>query len=275
MKDILVYLDGTASDEARIAQAETLAMQQDAHLTGILYNALPDLTVTSAPVYASEQMIMQLQEDAIASGDRAEEALKTRFERLGCPNDLRRIDVVSSQAGQTLASECRTADVIVGTRFYGHDLGEADVMETVLFDSGSACLLVPPEAKPRSFETVLIAWANTPPTARAIRAALPILSKAKNVVVAMVHRHEPPEFRDAAPGADIARYLDRHGISVEVQHLSGWSNPAEALLLETENRSADLIVMGGYGHSRFREWVMGGVTREVLTKAQVPVLLAH
>ena len=77
------------------------------------------------------------------------------------------------------------------------------------------------------------------------------------------------------PGADIARHLDRHGINVELRQISGWSNPAEALLNEAEKSGAQMIVMGGYGHSRFREWVLGGVTRDILKVATVPVLLAH
>jgi len=275
MKDLLVYLDGSFEDETRINQAEALAGQHSAHLTGILCNALPELTVTSAPVYASEDMILRLQKEAVAQGDRDHVALKERFQKLVVPNELRRLDIISGQIGETLASECRTADAIIGTRLYGHDLANPEILETVLFESGSACLLAPPKMAPASYDTVLIAWNNSSQAARAVLSALPILQKAKNVIIVMVHKHEPPEYQQEAPGADIAIHLSRHGISAEIEHLSGWHNPAEALLEEAKNRSADLIVMGGYGHSRFREWVLGGVTRDVLTSATIPILLAH
>jgi nucleotide-binding universal stress UspA family protein len=91
----------------------------------------------------------------------------------------------------------------------------------------------------------------------------------------MIGAGEAPEQEGHEPGADIARHLDRHGVRVEIRHVTGWSDPAEALLNETQKAAADLIVMGGYGHSRFREWILGGMTRDVLSLANVPVLLAH
>jgi nucleotide-binding universal stress UspA family protein len=275
MKDILVYLDGTSQDETRILQAAALADAHGSHLTGLFINPLPNLTATSAPVYASEQLIVTLQKEAVEAGDRVEHTIRARFDKLGMPNEVRRIDAVEAQIGAVLARESRTVDIVVGTRFYGHEHSDADVMEAVLFHSGTACLLVPPSQQPLEFERIMIGWINTAQSSRAVRAALPLLAKAKNVVVVMVHKNEPPEYQGEAPGTDIARYLSRHGISVEVQHLSGWHKPAEAILGEAEKRQTDLVVMGGYGHSRFQEWVLGGVTRDIMTSATIPVLLAH
>ena len=99
---------------------------------------------------------------------------------------------------------------------------------------------------------------------------------AKQVYVAMATEDGPPEDEGAMPGADISRYLTRHGLHrrTAVRCPAGPMS-AEALLNEVEKTEADLLVMGGYGHSRFREWVLGGATRDILTRAEMPVLIAH
>lgn len=275
MKDLLVFLDGTAADEARIAQAEALASRQNSFLTGLYCNALPEVMFASEAGMASIDVVSQMQDSSRAEGDARAEALAARFSRLSVLNEIRRFDVYSSQMGLTLAGEARTADLFIASRPYGHFNNHAEALEQVLFNSGRGCLFLPPVGNPRPFETVVLAWRNSREAARAVSEALPILKKAKQVYVAMATEDGPPEDAGSMPGADISRYLTRHGCTVELRSLSGWTNVAEALLNEVEKTEADLLVMGGYGHSRFREWVLGGATRDILTRAEMPVLIAH
>lgn len=275
MKDLLVHLDGTQEDETRIAHAEALASRHDAFVTGLFCNALPDVIVAGDAGFPATQVVVQLQTNATEAGDKIEETLKARFAKLNVLNELRRIDVFASQAGHAMTLEARNFDMFVATRPYNHDTSNPEALESVLFHSGRACLFVPPNSSPKAYDTVLVAWRNTQESARAIGEALPLLQKAKQVVLAMVSEHESPEQDRMAPGADIARHLDRHGIKTEIKELTGWSNPSEALLNEVRISGADLMVMGGYGHSRFRQWVLGGVTRHVLSNADIPVLVAH
>lgn len=275
MKDLLVHLDGTVEDDVRLRHAEALAARHDAFVTGLLCNVLPDVMIAGDAGYPATQVVVQLQNSASETGDRREKELAEKFAKLDVLNELRRVDAYASQAGHAMTMEARTADLFVTTRPYGHDLAGPEPVEQVLFHSGRATLFVPPQREPGAFETVIVAWRNTQESAHAVAEALPILKAAKQVIVVMVSEHEAPEQEGASPGADMARHLDRHGIAVEVRELTGWNNAAEALLNEAQKTGADLLVMGGYGHSRFREWVLGGVTRQILTTAPLPVFMAH
>ncbi len=275
MKDLLVFLDGTDADEARIVQAESIASRHDAFLTGLFCNALPEVMFASEAGMASVDVVSQMQDSSRADGDAKAEVLAARFAKLSVANEVRRFDVYSSQMGLTLASEARTADLFIATRPYGHYNNHADALEQVLFNSGRACLFLPPVGAPHPFDTVLLAWRNSREAARAVSEALPALIAAKKVYIAMATEEGASQDGASHPGDNIVRYLTRHGANVEMRPLLGWSQVGEALLNEVGKTEADLLVMGGYGHSRFREWVLGGATRDILTRAEVPVLIAH
>jgi len=276
IKDLLVYLDGRKEDEVRLAYAEQWASVHDAHLTGLYCNVIPEVMLTGDPGMTAAQVVVEMQNQAIAAGDGTEEKLKTRFERLGVANELRRLDLYASQARRLVAAEARRTDLFINTRPYGRPEGDPEISESVLFESGRGCLFVPPAVPPQGdIETVLVAWRNTREAARALAEAMPVLKKARNVIVAIVSEDGAPEEEGELPGAGISRHLDRHGVNVELKEITGWKNPAEALLNEAEKSGAQLIVMGGFGHSRFRQWILGGVTRDILSTAQIPVLLAH
>lgn len=276
IKDLLVYLDGSKEDEVRLAYAEEIATGHDAFLTGLYVNILPEMMIAGDPGMTAGQVIVEMQNTTIEAGHKVEKALKQRFSTLGVNNELRRLDLFASQAGHAVAAEARRADLFVGTRPYDHHMANPEVLEAVLFNSGRGCLFVPPVSGPqKDFDTVLVAWRNTREAARALSEATPILRAAKKVIIAIIGEDGSPEQEGEMPGADISRHLDRHGINVELRQITGWSNPAEAILNEVEKSNAKMIVMGGYGHSRFREWVLGGVTRDILKAAEVPVLMAH
>ena len=275
MKDLLVFLDGTQADEARIVQAEALATRHDSFLTGLYCNALPEVMFASEAGMASIDVVSQMQDSSRAEGDAKAEAIAARFGRLSVKNEVRRFDVYSSQMGLTLANEARTADLFIASRPYGHYNSHAEALEQVLFNSGRGCLFLPPVGDPRPFDKVVLAWRNSREAARAVSEALPIIAGAKSVIVAMASEDGSAEEEGTMPGADISRYLTRHGANVELRTLTNWTHVGEALLNEVERSQADLLVMGGYGHSRFREWVLGGATRDILTRAETPVFIAH
>lgn len=147
----------------------------------------------------------------------------------------------------------------------------------LLFESGIPLLYVPDgHARPLSLQTVMVAWNGSLEASRAVHASLDLLVAAKRVVVAMVDPVEG-EWRDGEePGSDIATYLAQHGIRVEVERLPGGGNePAEVLLRHASSIGADLIVMGAFGHSRLREYVLGGTTLDMFGGSTTPVFLAH
>jgi nucleotide-binding universal stress UspA family protein len=117
----------------------------------------------------------------------------------------------------------------------------------------------------------VIAWNGSVEAARAVSAALPLLHNAAKVTVLMFAN----QGGSSEPGADIAQYLVRHGIEVEVKVCPPASDAGHAILSEAAKLQADLLVMGAYGHSRFREMVLGGATRTILSELPLPVLMTH
>ncbi len=279
IKDILVYLEGNGEDKVRLAYGELIAGSHRAFLTGIYLNFLPDtIYVSGGGVLPMGNAISSMQEKAMNDGDEVEKKLTKQLDKLDLNSELRRLDLTYAQAAFELTKEARAADFMIATRPYNHETASPELLEAVLFNSGRGCLFVPPAIKPNgAIDKIVLAWKNTEETARAVSNAMPLMVAAGKVVIAIVDEKSKNKNKElvAMPAADIARHLNRHGIDVEISHIDGFSNVSEALLNEVEKVNAKMLVMGGYGHSRFREWVMGGATRDVLSDAQIPVFISH
>lgn len=272
--DIAVHLTGSAEDDVRLGYAEPIARAFDAHLTGLLFNEIPDLL--TVPDAGAARILAEMTAEAETRAEATTKTLAAKFDKLQMPYDLRRIDDFRANSGHRLATHVRNTDLFVGTRPYGDPTGTEFLEEQVLFESGRGCLFVPPGGTPpRSYATVLVAWKETREAARAVAEAIPFLRRAPQVIVMLVEEDGAGEQFRIEAGADIGRYLSRHGVSAEIRKVNGWVYSGEAILNEARLTGADMIVMGGYGHSRFREWVLGGATRHVLTHASVPVFMAH
>lgn len=273
-KDIAVYVTGSDEDRSRINHAAAVAAAFEAHLTVLHVHELPEMVAPVDPLGAG-----YLQNMATESQERAERIhadLTRELSGLPVRHELRRLDSYPGQVGEAVAAEVRISDLFVGTLPYVSRERRSHIEEGVLFKSGRGCLLVPPQASPRgSYDSVFVAWKNGREAARAVADALPFLQRAGRVIVGVVEEGRPGEQPGEAPGTDLTRYLGRHDVSAELRPINGRNDVGEALLSEAEQTAAQLIVMGGYGHSRFREWVLGGATRHVLTNAKVPVLTAH
>ncbi len=152
---------------------------------------------------------------------------------------------------------------------------ESHIAEDVVLSSGRPALVVPYIGAAKTIgERVMVAWDASREAARAVHDALPVLERAKSAVVLVINPHRGNH--GAEPGADIALHLARHGVEVEAQHLEvNDLSVADALLSRLADNGIDLLVMGAYGHSRLRELVLGGVTRQIFQEMTVPVLMSH
>jgi nucleotide-binding universal stress UspA family protein len=151
--------------------------------------------------------------------------------------------------------------------------GEPVVLETVLFGSGRPLLIVPYiQRKPLSLDRVIVAWDESATAARAVGAAMPLLERAKMVEVVTV---ESGGTGGREGGGQLATYLEGHGLRAEAKWLTSVGNVADTILSHAADSGVDLVVMGGYGHSRLREFVLGGATRGMLATMTVPVLMMH
>lgn len=182
-----------------------------------------------------------------------------------------------------IAQRARYADLVVLPRPYGgtdgntkHDRENEAIVEAALFNANTPVLILPDDtAYPEQLNNIVIAWNDSAEALRAARAALPLLKAAKNVCIAIIDppAHSPER---SDPGGALAQMLARHGVRAEVSVLARTlPRISDTLNSYVQDKAAQMIVMGAYGHSRFREAIMGGATRHMLEHAQVPVFMAH
>ena len=276
IRDILVHLDGSREDEVRLAHAEALGLEHQAVLTGLFTLVLPAFGALSTNPHASS---VAGYEAALRSDcDTAIERLRHRIRHTGKTTDLRRLEGTIGNVEMRVAHETRRADLFVGTCPYRLDDARWDAMtEAVMLEGGRSLYLVPPDCPvPRSLGSVLVAWRDTRECTRAMAEAIPILAKAERTTLAFVADAEGSRGVPAGTMTHVAAHLARHGAKVGLQTLDGSRGTVAELLLEEARRiSADCIVFGAYGHSRFKEWLAGGTTRDLMSRTHLPVLVAH
>jgi nucleotide-binding universal stress UspA family protein len=271
IKDVMVCLEGTPDDEVRLAAVETIAGVFDSHVIGLFLNAVPSM----APVDAAGPGAALLDE-AREFGDGVEAELAKRLSRLNRSTEIHRIDVLADDLASTASREARGADAFVALRPNGAPQEPEHLVEGVLFGSGRHLFLVPDGRAPTApFDRILIAWNGSRESARALAEAMPYLYKAKATTVMVVDEGCPVELQ-ALIGTDAVNHLQRHGIDASLRRVRDRKHDVAAALVEEAERSkADLMVMGGYGHSRLREMLLGGVTYDLLHQAPVPLVIAH
>jgi len=276
IRDIMVHLDGSPEDEIRLEHGQAIASAGRVHLIGIFTNLLPDLTV-AMPMdggAAAMQVLTELEDKARQDGDATAKRLTERLASLQVPSELRRLDEISGVLSAKVVEQAHCADLFIATRPDGEadSLVWTDLVEAVLFGSGRALLLVPPgRHRQGPIQTVLVAWNGSREAARALREGLPFIEQAARIVVLVV---DPPS--DTMPWAEVEGHLARHGVVAEVATAESQDRRiADVILDEARSVSADLIIMGGYGHTRLREHVFGGATRDMFSAADSPMLVAH
>ncbi|WP_119157669.1 universal stress protein [Caldimonas tepidiphila] len=275
-RSILVALDAGARCAPRIALAAQLAAEHDAHLVGLA----PTGTVFMPPDPSGGGLganYLQLSIDFLRqeAGKQAE-----RFRAQVAPLGLRSFEALvdAEDPAPSVIAHARLADLVVVGQ---HEPGSAssmppDLPQQVLMDSGRPVLIVPYAAEAAApGRTVLVAWDRSREAARAVSDALPLLGRAAAVHVVMFLPAGDTDLPGTPPGADLAQWLARHGVRADVARVPTPIDTGNALLSHAADLGADLIVMGGYGHSRLRETVLGGVTRTVLRHMTVPVLMSH
>jgi nucleotide-binding universal stress UspA family protein len=273
ISDIMVHVDGSPQDEVRLAHAEALAQTFKAHLTALFVNRLPGFAISADAAGTGAVYMAELMEEAMAEGDRLADEMKRRLERISASHDMLRVNAVPDNVGRQVSVAARYSDLFLTVRpSSGSDEGMRwmGLVEGVLFGSSRGVLLVPDGRPANPIKRVVVGWNGSREAARAVAEAMPFLRKASKVVVLKAERD---------PGADdldtrLARYLDRHGVKATLHDVRS-RDPADAILAEASAIEADMIVIGAYGHSRLREWALGGVTRDLILGSPLSLLLAH
>ncbi|MTW14241.1 universal stress protein [Pseudoduganella eburnea] len=275
-RTIVVHADRASNTEARIALAAALAIREDAHLVGAAMTGMPRSMLAGRSYEGSG---VYLADYLRRAQERVQQALghfNSIAERLGVPSHEARSSNDDEYAG--LCLQARYADLVVLGQAPAADQEEPsllpDLPDYVILNCGRPVLLVPRNGRFATVgKRVLVAWNGSPQAARAVTAALPLLRGAEQVTLAVLGNSSG--ILGESPGADIALYLARHGVNVEVLRRPEPTDPGKAILSLAADFNVDLLVMGAYGHSRFRELMLGGATRTVLATATLPVLMAH
>jgi nucleotide-binding universal stress UspA family protein len=274
IKDIVVNLGLGAHDPAgdyAISVADTF----EAHLLGVafVYDPIIPGAVTGGipPDFIESQR---------ADNEKAARTAIARFEhaakRAGVSYESLSVDASISGAAERLGRLARRFDLaIVGQPEREKSAPDEVVDEGVLFESGRPVIFVPYIQKAAlKLDRVMVCWDGSRAATRAIADAMPFLHKAKQVEIVMVASKAGKD--GDIPGADLGQHLARHGLKVDVKRITSPDIDVSSTILSyVADSNADMIVMGGYGHSRLREFILGGVTRSILESMTAPALMSH
>jgi nucleotide-binding universal stress UspA family protein len=263
---IMVPVDGGPESDNRVKVAAALADRFSARLIGVA--ALP----VSAPLYFETPAdgvasFFELEERRVS--DDLEKAERGFRRIVGTRNGIEwRCGRVSPNG--YVAEQARAADLIVASRPHRGLQADAEVdAGDLVMNAGRAVLIIPPRSEPLLAKHVVIGWKDTREARRAVRDSLPLLKLAEDVSVVAIGESE-------SGGTDVCTYLRHHGVEARAYTRPGHiAAMAEELVRIAQQEGADLIVCGAYGHSRTREWVFGGVTRDLLDHAPLCCLMAH
>jgi len=275
IKDIIVNLSVIKSDSTVGNYAVSVAAALQAHLTGIAFIYDPVVPI-SGTGYIPADVIESQRADNETAAEAAIKDFTAATDRAGISAEPQMLSASLTGAGDQFARMARRFDLaIVGQAQPEMSTMEQIIGETTLFESGRPMIMVPYIQKaPFKTDNVIICWDGSRTAARAVADAIPILGKSSRIEIVSVTNERGKE--DEIEGADIGQHLARHGLKVDVHRISkGNIDVADALLSHAADSATDLMVMGGYGHSRLREFVLGGVTRSIFQSMTLPVLLSH
>ncbi len=276
-KSLFCVLTDVALADDMLGHAVYLAAIHDAHLEVLCLGVDHSQTgyyQGASSVVVLQETITQAHEDAHVIETHVRNYLRSADIRWGVES------AVAQLAGlnQFVAARARFADLVILPLPYGENCGAElePITEAALFEGQATTLILPQDIATFSDpKRIMICWNESPEALSAIRAAMPILQAAEAVHVAVI---DPPAHGPTRsdPGGLLSQYLSRHGVRTEIDVLSRTlPRVADVIVRHATDMDAELIVMGAYGHSRFREAIFGGATRNMLEHSVLPLMMAH
>ncbi|MBK1636108.1 universal stress protein [Rhodovulum adriaticum] len=276
-KTILTIITDTDISASALEPAITLAMREEAHLDVLCLGV--DRTQTGyyyagTNAFIQQETLHKAQEDAAA----IETAVKARLAPEGIAWASEAAVAQIAGLSHLVAQRARFSDLVVMPRPYGEGRGIEDeaAVEAVLFDGHAPLLIVPENADTANIgQKIVIAWNQSAEAMAAVKQAMPLMQAAELVNIAVVDppKHSPDR---SDPGGALSQMLSRHGVKSEISVLAKtMPRVSDVLMRHAQDIDADMMIMGAYGHSRFREAILGGATRSTLEKTEFPVFMAH
>lgn len=271
-KDLLVLIDPLGANQNVVECAANLAVAHEAHLTGLYlgYDPLTGFAEVQVP-----PELLQMHQDNL---EETERKARDEFEEIG------RLAGVNYEWRK--AAEARVTHMMLSARYAdmvvisGDAANTADLVahrnaDSLVMSGGRPVLLIPANYQwDKGFEQAMVAWDGSREATRAVHDAMPLLKQTRKVVIMEITDEHDVLARD--PGADIAQHLARHGLNTESAHVVKTDvSEGEQLLSASVDHGADLLVAGAYGHSRLREFALGGMTRHLMAHLTIPMLFSH
>jgi nucleotide-binding universal stress UspA family protein len=276
-KDLMIPMTGSDGDTDALIVAVGLATRHGAHLSVLEMIDLP-MPLAHPWGMMPDTVTAEVHDTLRERGRKNLADLKTRLSAEPISTEVRIVEALYAQASSMAARQAYDADLVIVAGAAG-DTVESVVPHayfvSLLLESGRPVLVIPPRCAvdpvPRR---IVIAWRPTREASRAVHDALPLMKGAERVDVLTIQTDAPEENDISAER--LVRHLARHGIeSHRIERPTLGQTVATALLQYTRESRADLLIAGGYGHSRLREWALGGVTRELLIASDLPVFFGH
>ena len=276
VKDIIVNLEHWIAHDPARDFAITIAETFDAHIAGVAFAYAPDFpgyVMPEIPPNILAEMIAESEKTALAAIERFDAAARRSL----VSAEHRLFKTIWVEAPLILSGLARRFDLSVFMQSEPDGIDNDDMIETSLFQSGRPLIVVPYIQKDAlKLDHVVCCWDGSTAAARAINDALPLLVKATAVDLLIVLNDKTKNERNEIRGVEMAKHLARHDVKVEIETVPAADiDVTNAILSYVADNSGTLIVMGGYGHAKLREMILGGVTRGMLKSMTVPVLMSH
>ncbi len=286
IRKLLLPLTGTAAGESALATALTVARIWNAHVTALHVRVDSRDVAPLAGEGLSGAMIEEMMSATEKESTERAHAVRSMFERFVAQHEVAVAEArpnagfatasfaaVTGREEDLVAQQARLADLtIVPHPEAGEDVSSSDALHAVLFDSGRPVLIAPQVPPPKIGNRVCIAWNGTAESAASVWAALPWMQRAEAVRVLSAE-----EYQRRGPGAqDLAEYLALHGVNAELATFRPIDREVGAGMLKAaRDFGCDLLSMGAYSHSRLRQLILGGVTRHILERSDLPVMMCR
>ena len=274
IKDVIVKLEQQARDPAQdfsISVAKTLG----AHLAGVALAFVPEV-LSRFP-----QLPRDMLAEIVTHSENAAQAAIDRFDAAARQSEVSReqrmLKATEAEAPSVLATFARRFDLSVLMQSEPNVVNNDDMIETSLLESGRPLVVVPYiQREGLQLNRVICCWDGSRAATRAINDALPLLVRAGTIDLLIVLNEKTGSEEHEIRGIELEKHLARHDVKVEIETTRAADiDVTDAILSYAADRSGTLIVMGGYGHSRLREIILGGATRDMLKSMTVPIFMSH
>ena len=274
IKDVIVKLEQQARDPAQdfsISVAKTLG----AHLVGVALAFVPEV-LSRFP-----QLPRDMLAEIVTHSENAAQAAIDRFDAAARQSEVSRehrmLKATEAEAPSVLATFARRFDLSVLMQSEPNVVNNDDMIETSLLESGRPLVVVPYiQREGLQLNRVICCWDGSRAATRAINDALPLLVRAGTIDLLIVLNEKTGSEEHEIRGIELEKHLARHDVKVEIETTRAADiDVTDAILSYAADRSGTLIVMGGYGHSRLREIILGGATRDMLKSMTVPIFMSH